>query len=446
MEFLTGVINNSEKPVLLSSVQGEYRFCFMTDSVLEVGTRYLPVKVSNNDGFIFGRTHDNHKIAIYSGDNDLNIFGTQMLNAGAYVVSNGNITPDELNGFSAISFSGGSLNRVFHIDGIDFDYTLKNGSVGKLNDDSKAFDIVSGDSKIHIDIRSSVSFADGQDGKTINNSGVTLTLSFDKEQPLSLIFKHYNIVKRVLSFMSFRMNVGFETVELLRNTDEYEFPVAFAKVYVQDSQELALKDYQRNITVEDLGEAFPELIRLFYETGEESAAPQIGFLPENEKDLYYITNSKLREICSAIENELDYISDIKVEENKQIEELKSLVKDTIKTYKAGHPDFPDGALSLVNNSVSTWSLSLRERLNALCEKYKVEISHMNDSEVVIDEAAVQAFVKHRNTVTHGNTKILTAVVAETAFVLSGVVYCCVLDRIGVPRSKIEELAKYKLLK
>ena len=130
MELLTGVINNTERPVLFSSVPGEYRFCFMTDSILEVGVRNNPVKVSNADGFIFGRTHDNQRIAIYSGDNDLNIFGTQMLNAGAYVISNGNITPDELIGFNAISFSGGSLNRVFHINGIDFDYTLKDGSVG----------------------------------------------------------------------------------------------------------------------------------------------------------------------------------------------------------------------------------------------------------------------------------------------------------------------------
>lgn len=442
MELLTGVINNTERPVLFSSVQGEYRFCFMTDSVLEFGSRNSPVKVSNIDGFIFGRTHNNQRIAIYSDDNDLNILGTQMLNTGAYVISNGNITPDELNGFSAISFSGGSLNRVFRINGIDFDYTLKDGSVAKLNDDSRAFDIVTGDSKIHIEIRSCLSFADGQDGKTINNSDVSLTLSFDKIQPLSDIFKHYNIAKRVLSFMSFRKNVGFESIELLRNTDD----VAIAKVYVNESQELALKDYQRNITVEDLGEAFPELIRLFYDTGERSPAPQIGFLPENDKDLNFISNSKLREICSAIENELDYISDIKVEENKQIEELKSQVKDTIKTYKDRHPDFPDGAVSLVNSSVSTWSLSLGERINALCEKYKTEIGCMSDSGVVINKEAVKEFVKYRHMVTHGNTKIMTTVVAETAFVLSGVVYCCVLDRIGVPRAKIEKLAQYKLLK
>lgn len=446
MKLLTGVINNTERPVFFSSQERDFRFCFMTDSVHSFGVRNDSVKVSNVDGFIFGRTHDNHIIAIYSGDDDLNIIGAFMLNAGAYAVSNGNVNPGDFNTFNAISFSGGSLNRVFRIDGISINYTFEDGLLGRLNDDSKVFDLLFEDSKIHIDIHSKVFLSDGQDGKTINNSGVTLTLSFDKEQPLRLMFKYYDIVKRVISFMSFRTNVGFEEVELLKKTDEYNTPVPFAKVYMRDNQELASKDYQRNITAEDLGEAFPKLISLFYETGEKPMAPLIGFLPENEKNLYCITNSKLREICSSIEKELEFISDIKVEENKQIEELKIQVKNTVKAYRNGHLDFPEGALNLVNNSINAWSLSLRERIIALCDKYKTEILLMNQFDVVLDSEAVRTLVKYRNTITHGNTGVMTAVVAETAFVLSGVVYFCVLDRIGVPRLKIQELAKNKLLR
>lgn len=446
MELITGVVEDIQSPVLFSVPNNEFRFCFMTDAIQSAGITIKPISLNGDDGFIYGRTHDNHRIAIYSGDREIRVYGKQMLNTSAYIVSSGNVNPDDINKFNGISFSGGTLNRVFRINGIEFDYSLEGGSIGKINDDSRVFDIEIAGKEIHVDLRSGISFNEGQDGKVIRNSGATLTLTFDQEVPLSEIFTHYDAIRRVLSFMTYRKHVGFDSVSILRKTDEYDFPVESGKVYINEENSVELKDYQRNISIEDLGDAFPALVSLFYETGSDSIAPIISFLPENEKEVFYMTGDKLKAICSSLENELEYVDDIQVEENAHIEELKVLVKDYIKTYKKEHQDFPEGAYSLINNSIANWSLSLRERVCALCQNYSAEISALNQTDEIIDDEAIKDFVKYRNSITHGNAKPMTMRVAETAFILSGVIYCCVLNRIGVTKEKILELASYKLIR
>lgn len=444
MELISGVVENVQDPVLFCVPTDEFRFCFMTDAIQNAGTAIKPIRLTSDNGFVYGRTHDNHRIAIYSGERELRVYGTQTLSTGAYVISTSNLNPDDLKTFGGISFSGGTLNRVFNINGIEINYSSEEGTIGKFNDDSRAFDVEVAEKQIHVDLRSNITFTENQDGKTIKNTGVTLTFTFDCEEPINEIFTHYNTVRRVLSFMTYRKNVGFDTVSILRQAKGYDFPIETGKVLIHEDVNVELKDYQRNISVEDLGDAFPTLVALFYGFGKNSKAPMIGFLPENEKDVICMTGDKLKAICSSLENELEYVDDIQVKENTYIEELKGLVKAYIKAYKTEHQDFPEGAYSLINNSISYWSLSLRERLCALCQRYNAEIFALNQTNEILDDEAIKEFVKYRNSITHGNTKPMTTRVAETAFVLAGVVYCCVLNRIGVKNEKILELARYKL--
>lgn len=50
-----------------------------------------------------------------------------------------------------------------------------------------------------------------------------------------------------------------------------------------------------------------------------------------------------------------------------------------------------------------------------------------------------------NDITHGKHRIMTEEIAITGFCLCGIIYFCVLERIGISREKIHELRKYKLL-
>ena len=445
MEFLTGVMKNTEKPILFSANKEEFCFCFMTDSVTDIGEHQQPVRLPNCNGFYYGKTHNNQNIAIYAGDNDLDIYRTRILNTGAYIISNGNVFPDELKEFSGIRFLGGALNRIFHINGIVIDPVLKDGIVGRINDDSKAFNIDIAGLQCQIELRSNTTFLEGQEGIKITNSDVGLTIVFSKSKPVSSFFTYYRNIRNLLSFLTNRKNVGFESIELLKNEDDLPVSTQSAKVYIKNNQSSHLKDYQKNITVEDLGDAFPTLFKMFFDAENNTNMPLIGFLPEDDHDLYIMSNYKLKEICSALEKELEYNTDIQVKENGQLDELKSIVKKTLKEYKKSHSDFPEGAVSLITNSIDHWSLSLRERLLALCEKYDSEIMAMNPFKIKMDEEAIKGFVKYRNNITHGNAEILSTSVAATAMLLSGVVYCSVLDRAGVPRDKIQGIVKNKVL-
>lgn len=52
--------------------------------------------------------------------------------------------------------------------------------------------------------------------------------------------------------------------------------------------------------------------------------------------------------------------------------------------------------------------------------------------------SVCKLVKFRNGITHGRFKIMDTEIAETAFIVSQLIYCCVLKRIGLD----DELIKY----
>ena len=59
---------------------------------------------------------------------------------------------------------------------------------------------------------------------------------------------------------------------------------------------------------------------------------------------------------------------------------------------------------------------------------------------------IEEFTKFRNDVTHGSYRVLTISIAETAYVMSGLVYCCMLKRIGFDMEQIIEFCRMKLLR
>ena len=66
---------------------------------------------------------------------------------------------------------------------------------------------------------------------------------------------------------------------------------------------------------------------------------------------------------------------------------------------------------------------------------------VNKSRFIICDSDIKAFVKYRNDITHGRHRILDEIIAVTAHVLAGLVYCCLLNRIGMERSQILDLCK-----
>lgn len=442
-ETITGIIEDTDRSVVFYKGKDCYEFSFMMDAVLEIGNIPKPVVVPNKNGFYWGRTHLNRKIAIYAGDEDLSVIGVKSFRTSAYVVSNRNVMPKGLQSFTGIVFTGGTLNKVFGVNGIEIDQLSLKQPL-KINDDSVEYDVQTADEKIHIIINSVVSVRDGVERKAVENANVSLTLLFDRELPLMEVFHHANVLRRLLSFMTYRKNVGFDTITLLAPDDDSQQPLPFAEVHIKRDVKYTEKEYFRNITVDDLQECFPKLLAMCYSPIEQNETPLLAFVPENDDDSAIMTNAKIREICSSLEHELTLIDDLQINENNLLDNLKSDVRACVKHFRKEQPGIPEGSFGLIFSSIAKWSLSLNDRLMALCEKYSDEICAMHDGLVLTDEE-IKGFTKYRNETTHGTVTRMSDETALTAYTLAGVVYCCILSRIGVSKSEILELAKHKLL-
>ena len=62
----------------------------------------------------------------------------------------------------------------------------------------------------------------------------------------------------------------------------------------------------------------------------------------------------------------------------------------------------------------------------------------------ITDEDIHELIKYRNDITHGSYRVNNVRMANTAYVLECLVYCCLLSRIGVEESKIEELCRMKI--
>ena len=463
MNFITGTIYNHTDKMFFSSAENSHMFCFMSkncDDAIGEGLLTIPCE----DKLTFGKTSDDRQIAIYTGTDDLELFSNQGFHSFAYVLSNRFCTDFNFRMYDAISFYGGTIKKVFSPKGLVFQYANRIDTESarvpaEYNNDHRIFTIKQKeDSTVSIDIGSTVKLSKGDDGNTIDNSEVVLTLSFSKPQQIGSFFSYYQIIVNLLSFMTYRQNVEFDRVTIHRLDSESEFPKEQAEVFIEKDGNITNKEAFRCIRIEDLGESFTELARIAFIKPDDKdecdnhngALPPRGIIPEDDYYWAAMSSSKIREICSAIEYELRFVNDINVKENQQIMDLCSEVKKTIKDYRKSNRGLSNDAYNAIFGNLKHWSLPLRERIVALCQKYEPEIGIMAMSlygkSVIIDSTAVKDFVDFRNDITHNGMQVLSQPIMATALLLSGVVYCCVLERIGVPRSVIQRLCSKGMLR
>ena len=134
-----------------------------------------------------------------------------------------------------------------------------------------------------------------------------------------------------------------------------------------------------------------------------------------------------------------------MEEKELLKTLVDITEKCIKEYRNENPGLSNDTYNLIFSSVGNWSQSLNEKLCALYHKYENEISVLNDSDLVITDDHIKAFVKYRNHITHGRHRTADVEIEITAFYMCGLIYCCILERIGLSREKIIELCVEKIL-
>lgn len=439
-KYITGVLQAQEKNILFSSIRESFEFCFMSDYIYSHANNNIPLRLPVINGFLCGKTHEGYGIAIYIGNRPFGILTHGTLLTSAYIITKDPYKDISTYKFEAIKFVGKTLNNVFDIHALDIDYE-ENGLNVQCNDDKITYTVETLEYNIEIDIYSKVTVHNGIDGNSINNKDVILTLKFDNPQSMDKVFHHYNRIKELLSFMTFRNNVGFDRIFLLNTHQEINHLIEEAELFIRYDYEMTSKEYYQNITFNDLGAALPSLLKLFYDPKDianEKQTISLGFIPENDRNITTMTNTKIRMVCSSLECEIHHTKDIKVEENEILAELTQKVKDYVKGIRKDH-QLTNDTYNLIFSDIKNWSLPLAEKLCALYHKYEEEMLMLNNSTVNIDDNLLKAFVKYRNNITHGTHQTLDTNTAITAAILCGLVYCCILERIGLSRDKIKEL-------
>lgn len=442
-EILTGIIPYDEKPIVFSADKDNYKFTFMTNETYSFGEKNT--ELLSSDGFIYGTTHDNYTIAIYVGETKLKFSGVQLLNICAYVKSKGNVGEQDISTFDTLAFHGGTLNSVFHMRAMQVDHSTED-TIVKYKDDSIKYSVKTLNYEFDVEIRSEMKTNFSTKGRSINNNEVVMILRFKEPQPLRTFFEHYNHIKDMLSFMCFRENVGFDSVVLSRKGPHKNSIPTTAIAHVFNESDLTKKKIFDNICFENLTEILPKFTSIFYEK-ENTKGDYIilGFMPENDKNIFSMNDQKIRNICSSLECELTYVKDIEVEENEMLLKLIESTKAHIKEFRNNNEGIDSNTYNKIFSSMSYWSLPLTEKLCALNKKYFSEMNQLNLTGRSLNDSDIGTFVKYRNTITHGRHQILNDTVATTAYFLCGLIYCCVLTRAGLSRENLKLLCERRIL-
>ncbi len=444
---ISGIIDSKQGPVVFLCNNKDFCFNFMNPFPFnEKGERQCCGILTEND-FIFGRTYTNREIAIFCRTEELDVFANQPFYTSAFFVSLQDIHDDTIREFDGIRFIGKSLNKVFNKRGLVVKYE-KDGEKLIHNDDGMIYDITFGDFKCRITISSLVKYQSGIEGSGISNNKVVCELEFEKKQTLSEFFLHFNNMRNIISFLTNRLDVGFEEIFLLKYNETIHLRTELAKVYILDKSEVTKRNEYNILSFNDLGDSLPEFIKLFFNSKEREPHCSLGFYPKNDKDIHLMTTDKIRAICSGLECELAFAKDIQTENNQSLINLTDQTKELIKCFRKENKDaISDNTYSMIFSSLSHWTNSLAERIFCLYKKFIVEMNILNrEIGISIREDEIKDFVKYRNDITHGNHRVLDKRIACTAHLLSGLVYCSLLDRIGISREKIRELCVHKLLR
>ncbi len=395
-----------------------------------------------NEDFIFGRTYEHHTIAISKKGIDLPVNGSKQLNTDSYIVAKYNAARADMSGFDRIEFIGGTLNRVFYCNALESDDNDISNPTFHLQDDTLTYDVdienIPCKLKIHSDIRESF----GDSGRVLSNDKAILSIEFPHKQPLNSVYKHIAKIKELLAFMTFRRNVGFESITLYHNSPD----LSPMEVFIKEVQAFTEKNIFNNITFDSLKDSIPALLSILYGSKEDKPSYELGFIPTSDKDIRYMTNNKIRLICSSLECEMSFVKDLDKKEDQNLEKLITDVKALIKSHRKTPDKLSQKTYDNIFNNISHWSMSASDKMCLLYHRHEQEILKIALWSQRVDDEKIDEFVKYRNKITHGSWRVLSDSVASTAHVLQSLVYCCILTRIGMSKEQICTLCEnYKML-
>lgn len=283
-------------------------------------------------------------------------------------------------------------------------------------------------------------------GTTVSNANTHLLLKFDTPQTIEKIFSCYNNIRTILSFMTFRTTISFEAVGLLQHLKDSDSACMVTwRLYVDIPPDESKKDNYSCITFEDLGESATNLFQMVFNATDSKVNYSLGFIPSDDKHSGRFNNDRIKAICSAMECESTFCHIPKSEETLEIEKLAEEVKTIIKDHRDRENTLSPKSYDKIFGNISHWGLASSDQIIYL---YNIHWETLINVLVPfsITEKDISNFVKFRNDITHGRTRIINQNIVQTGVILEHLVYCCVLSRIGLTEEHIRKLFSHNILR
>lgn len=443
---VTGIIKTDKENIAFTGE--DFKFVFMKTDLL--GEEI--VLKADESGYIWGTTHGNTTIGIYSGT-DINVKSTRILNTWNYIVSK-NWLPVEHMRFDGIRFENGSIKDIYPCNSLHEmrDEENLNLFTYKMSEDKVVFELISNEYvtkwKFYSLVKQKKSVTEGD---SISNSNSILDIEFDEPQSFFSLLNYYNQACDLCSFLTFRNNVSFEKISLFKRIkrNQEKINVAFAECYVKEPDVILHRKWLNIIQVRSLKETvFENILKNTAKMDKKHKGLPLLIIPKDDRDAHTIDIDKIRHICSTLEMELN-LEGVCLEKSSEIEGLIKRVKEMVQEYKEEQDKLRDdqetkeksnkmydsifGSIAhwdqpLANRVCKAWDQHIDE-LEPFLKRYDIPITHEN----------IERFIKARNNITHNGSTGVSDEVANTAFALMGLIYCCALTRLGVNSKAITEI-------
>lgn len=418
------------------SIYGDaYSYTFMKNQL--IGSQ--EEKIETDNGFIRGYLHNGGQIAI-ACERDIYANGYCPLNSYGLFLAYG-IYDHKVTDFTDIIFVGGTLKQLFKPECLSVDF--HEGMLINHRTDAKKYNFTNNGEECEASILSVFSWNNSY-GTQIRNDEVQLRIHFSNKKPFRFAVDCYNNVLNCLKFMTNRINVGFDSIYVCSTDGEgtsYDHD-QFSVFINEEYDVLTDKDYYRNLTFEDLDDNFGQLLELFFVSTGYQPKYSLGFYPKDDHDLYRINNDRIRSICAALEFEAE--EEKLKDECSELKELIKICKKCVKWYRKTHDSIDKSTYDRIFTGFSHWSFSAREKVQILWSRHRGSMDVLTRQLQRYYKLDIGEFIEYRNRITHGAETQATEDVAATALALRGLVYCCVLKRIGVSEERIIELGQYKI--
>jgi len=395
-------------------------------------------RMKNLEEYILGKTQENYEIAILTGAFECFSYAPCTIRTSFYMIGcTNNIADTTIDKYFAIEFIGGSLDLL---------YKYRSSRIKKSEQEwLLTIDASSIESNFDYNGKKCkiiICYAPSNDSPT--DFATHLRFEFETAQVICDLQTYIRWAYRLVSLLLNRQNVGFDNIITYSSIGQFGdgwYPTA--KCYIRNSYKNGLTSHRDGIGFEQIGCRIGELMRIIANADSREEQFTLNFHPESDTETNFVSTDQLRNICSALEHEIEVCSDLNVPENERLKDLVSIVKKVVKEHRDGELPLLESTYDLIFSDLAHWGIPLRLKIISLCEKFDQILLNCRDVESsAYSDERIQEFVKYRNKISHGTYYPMTQNVAETAIAMEALVYICILHRIGISEKELLNLAKW----